>query len=91
MSSHHVIDNSPLNRPQHMDNKFYMPPLSLLLIALGTILMIGGAVAAGVLFVHLGPSSQGCLVAIPAGISLIIIGLAKASNTQAQSEGLNTR
>ncbi len=45
------------------------------LIGLGILCIIGSAVAAGVLFSHLGYSSLGFLAGIPIGIGLIILGV----------------
>ena len=75
MDALHSIDNSPLNQPQHADNKFVKSPASVGLIALGVILMIGGAVAAGVLHSHLGYISLSCLSTLPIGIALIVMGV----------------
>jgi predicted lipid-binding transport protein (Tim44 family) len=52
------------------------------LIGLGIILMIGGAVAAGLLYSHLGYTSLTCLASIPAGIALIVVGIVRDTARQ---------
>ena len=72
MTTLYAVDNNPLNQPRHADNQFTKSPSSIGLIALGIILMIGGAVAAGVLYPYLGYVSLSCLSAIAVGIALIV-------------------
>ena len=74
-AAHNTFYTSQLNQPQHAEDKSKQSPYKVALIALGIILMIGGAVAAGVLFSYLGNASLICVLAIPIGIALVIAGV----------------
>jgi hypothetical protein len=50
-------------------------PCKATLVGVGIIVMIGGAVAAGVLYSYLGYVSLSCLAAMPIGIALIVAGI----------------
>jgi hypothetical protein len=73
-TSHSRVNAPRINQPQHVDDQCIKSPCKVSLIGLGIILMIGAAVAAGLLYSQLGYASLIYLGAVPIAIALIVVG-----------------